>query len=57
MLIPFATYGHFVYRVIIDITNCRGIACFTVRKKDKAGHWEDARKVDAQKGLLYGTER
>lgn len=26
-----------------------GIACFTVRKKDAAGHWVKAAKVDAQK--------
>jgi len=49
LFISFATYGHFVYLVINEITNYLGIACFTVRKKDKAGHWEDAKKVDAQK--------
>lgn len=49
LFISFAAYGHFVYLVINDITNYLGIACFTVRKKDKAGHWEDAKKVDAQK--------
>ena len=49
LFISFATYGHFVYLVINDITNYLGIACFTVRKRDQAGHWEDAKKVDAKK--------
>lgn len=49
LLISAVSYGRFVYLVINDITNYLGIACFTVRKKDKEGHWEDAKKVDAQK--------
>ena len=28
-------------------TNYMGIACFTVRKKDEAGRWVEAAKVDA----------
>jgi ethanolaminephosphotransferase len=47
--ITIVLYGRFVYRVINEITDYLGIACFTVRKKDKAGHWEDAKKVDAQR--------
>jgi ethanolaminephosphotransferase len=49
LLISLVSYGRFVYLVINDITNYLGIACFTVRKRDNEGHWEDAKKVDAQK--------
>jgi ethanolaminephosphotransferase len=49
LFISFAIYGHFVHLVINDITDYLGIACFTVRKKNEAGNWEDAKKVDAKK--------
>jgi ethanolaminephosphotransferase len=52
LLISLISYGRFVYLVINDITDYLGIACFTVRKRDKEGHWEDAKKVDAQKKKL-----
>ncbi|KAG8749470.1 hypothetical protein FRC14_001340, partial [Serendipita sp. 396] len=52
LLLTLASYGRFVYSVINDITDYLGIACFTVRKRDKEGHWEDAKKVDAQKKEL-----
>jgi ethanolaminephosphotransferase len=38
--------------VIGDITDYLGIACFTVRKRDKEGRWEDAKAADAQKKAL-----
>ena len=37
--IMFIAYGRFVSFVIWDITNYLGIACFTVKKKDKKGDW------------------
>ena len=43
------TYGRFVYLVINDITEYLGIACFTVRKKDKAGDWVSASEVNGKK--------
>lgn len=49
LLVSLLSYARFVTLVIRDITNHLGIACFTVRKKDKEGHWEAAGKVDAQK--------
>ena len=52
LLISLVSYGRFVYLVIEDITDYLGIACFSVRKRDKEGHWDDAKKVDAQKKEL-----
>jgi len=49
LVLSLAHYGRFCYLIIDDITNYLGIACFTVRKKDKEGHWTDAKKVDAEK--------
>ena len=40
--ITFIAYGRFVSLVIWDITNYLGIACFTVKKKDKKGDWYSA---------------
>ncbi|KAJ7747213.1 hypothetical protein B0H14DRAFT_3117420 [Mycena olivaceomarginata] len=37
---PSARTGRFCTLVINDITNFMGIACFTVRKKDKNGNWQ-----------------
>ena len=48
-LVALVTYLHFAFTVIWAITNHLGVACFTVRKKDKNGDWADAAKVDAQK--------
>ncbi|KAJ7292627.1 hypothetical protein C8J57DRAFT_1549851 [Mycena rebaudengoi] len=42
LAISFVAYGRFCTLVINDITNYMGIACFTVRKKDKNGIWESA---------------
>ncbi|KIK62271.1 hypothetical protein GYMLUDRAFT_42209 [Collybiopsis luxurians FD-317 M1] len=39
LAISFAAYARFCTLVIDDITNFMGIACFTVRKKDKEGVW------------------
>jgi hypothetical protein len=38
----FIAYSRFISLVIWDITNYLGIACFTVRKKDKNGNWYSA---------------
>ena len=43
------SYGRFCYLVINDITEHLGIACFTVRKKDKAGDWVSAADVNGKK--------
>ena len=45
----FLSYARFCYLVIDDITNYLGIACFTVRKKDKAGEWVSASDVNGKK--------
>ena len=42
MIVAGITYGRFVVTVINEITNYLGIACLTVRKKDKNGEWQDA---------------
>lgn len=42
LAITFVAYGRFVSLVILDITNHLGIACFTVRKRDKNGDWYSA---------------
>ncbi|KAG5639650.1 hypothetical protein H0H81_008811 [Sphagnurus paluster] len=39
LTISFITYARFCILVINDITNYLGIACFTVRKKDRNGVW------------------
>ena len=39
LAMTFLSYARFCYLVINDITEYLGIACFTVRKKDKAGDW------------------
>jgi hypothetical protein len=42
--------GSFVRRYLLcRSTNHLGVACFTVRKKDKNGEWASAQSVDAQK--------
>ncbi|KAJ7729090.1 choline ethanolaminephosphotransferase [Mycena maculata] len=50
LAISFIAYGRFCALVINDITNFMGIACFTVRKKDKDGVWQDT-VPDAKKKL------
>lgn len=42
----FLAYARFCTAVINDITNYLGIACFTVRKKDENGVWQDAVKKE-----------
>ncbi|KAJ4000283.1 choline ethanolaminephosphotransferase [Lentinula boryana] len=39
LVFSFVAYARFCTLVINDITNFMGIACFTVRKKDKEGRW------------------
>ncbi|KAF7307605.1 hypothetical protein MIND_00555700 [Mycena indigotica] len=39
LALSFVLYAQFCVRVINDITNFMGIACFTVRKKGKDGEW------------------
>ncbi|KAJ7447209.1 Choline/ethanolaminephosphotransferase [Mycena latifolia] len=41
LAVSFIAYGRFCTLVIKDITNFMGIACFTVRKRDKDGVWQD----------------
>ncbi|KAL5536111.1 hypothetical protein ACEPAF_4216 [Sanghuangporus sanghuang] len=42
LILSFYAYARFVYLVINDITDFLGIACFTVRKKDKEGVWRSS---------------
>ncbi|KZT73418.1 Choline/ethanolaminephosphotransferase [Daedalea quercina L-15889] len=49
LAVSFLSYARFCTLVISDITNYLGIACFTVRKKDKSGEWVEASTVDAKK--------
>jgi len=44
LLISLFTYGRFCTLVINDITEYMGIACFTVRKKDKEGNWKEVKR-------------
>ena len=41
LLISFFAYARFCTLVIEDITEYLGIACFTVKKRDKMGVWRD----------------
>ncbi|PCH34342.1 Choline/ethanolaminephosphotransferase [Wolfiporia cocos MD-104 SS10] len=49
LAVSFLSYARFCMLVIKDITNYLGIACFTVRKKDKSGEWVEAAVVDGKK--------
>ncbi|CCM01447.1 uncharacterized protein FIBRA_03499 [Fibroporia radiculosa] len=49
LAVSFLSYARFCTLVIKDITNYLGIACFTVRKKDRHGEWVDASTVNAKK--------
>ena len=49
LLFSALSYARFCALVIRDITNFLGIACFTVRKKDKAGDWVSASEVNGKK--------
>ena len=49
LAVTFLSYARFCTLVIRDITNYLGIACFTVRKKDKAGDWVSAADVNGKK--------
>jgi len=40
------SYGRFCVLVIKDITEYLGIACFTVRKKDKDGEWKHVWEIE-----------
>jgi len=50
LVISFVAYGRFCTLVINDITEFMGIACFTVRKKDKDGVWQDTAPTSAPEG-------
>lgn len=49
LTVTFLSYARFCYLVINDITDYLGIACFTVRKKDKTGDWVNAADVNGKK--------
>ncbi|TBU42250.1 Choline/ethanolaminephosphotransferase [Dichomitus squalens] len=49
LAVTFMSYARFCYLVINDITEYLGIACFTVRKKDKAGDWVAAADVNGKR--------
>ena len=49
LLVSLFLYARFVLLVINDITEHLGIACFTVRKKDKHGKWKMAKAIDNNK--------
>ena len=49
LAISIISYARFCTLVIGDITEYLGIACFTVRKKDKAGDWVSAADVNGKK--------
>ncbi|KAI0713131.1 Choline/ethanolaminephosphotransferase [Cerioporus squamosus] len=49
LAVTFLSYARFCTLVINDITEYLGIACFTVRKKDKAGDWVAASEVNGKK--------
>ena len=49
LAVTFLSYARFCYLVINDITEYLGIACFTVRKKDKSGEWVAASEVNGKK--------
>lgn len=49
LAVTFLSYARFCYLVINDITEYLGIACFTVRKKDKGGEWVAASEVNGKK--------
>ncbi|KAF7340906.1 Choline ethanolaminephosphotransferase [Mycena sanguinolenta] len=42
LAVSFVAYARFCTLVINEITNFMGIACFTVRKKDKDGKWQES---------------
>ena len=46
LAVSFISYARFCTLVINEITNFLGIACFTVRKKNRAGEWVE---VDVKK--------
>lgn len=49
LAVTFVSYARFCYLVINDITEYLGIACFTVRKKDRSGEWVGAAEVNGGK--------
>ena len=49
LVVTFLSYARFCTLVINDITDYLGIACFTVRKKDKGGEWVAASEVNGKK--------
>ncbi|KAH9950982.1 Choline/ethanolaminephosphotransferase [Amylocystis lapponica] len=50
LTVAFVSYARFCTLVIHDITNYLGIACFTVKKKDKGGEWVEASTVNGKRG-------
>jgi len=49
-------YARFCTLVVNDITEYMGIACFTVRKKDKEGVWRVSKAVEASTSLQNGKK-
>lgn len=49
LAVAFLSYARFCTLVIRDITNFLGIACFTVRKKDRSGEWVEAAAVNEKR--------
>jgi len=51
LAISLVTYARFCTLVISEITNFLGIACFTVRKRDKdTGEWLTAEELKKKQG-------
>lgn len=49
LAVAFFSYARFCTLVIRDITNYLGIACFTVRKRDRGGEWVEASSVNGKR--------
>jgi len=56
LFLSLATYARFCYLVIDGITNHLGIACFTVRKKDKSGEWKSTAEAGTANGAVKGKQ-
>ncbi|KAK2465438.1 hypothetical protein APHAL10511_002792 [Amanita phalloides] len=52
LLTSAGVYARFCYRVIRDVTEYLGFACFTVRKKDEKGVWRRAEEVANGNGAV-----
>jgi len=56
LAISLASYGRFATLVITEITEYLGVACFTVRKRDAAGHWTSPTKANNEVDLVAKAE-